>query len=128
MNARPSCGGHKRTVTAASFKFRYAGAAFVVVLLATVAVSAVLLLRSRADTLTLSALAEQSAFERVDPELHGRAQSMAEHASDAVAGAVRAGDKSGIARRLQPFMEDPTVASLTVAGRSGGTLFAWERP
>jgi diguanylate cyclase (GGDEF)-like protein/PAS domain S-box-containing protein len=114
-------------VTAASFKLRYAGAAFVVVLLAAAAVSTVLLLRNRADTLTLSALAGQSERERVDPELRGRAQSIAAHAADSVAGAVRAGDLSGIARRLQPFMDDPTVAALGVTALSGKVLFAWQR-
>src|SRR5258708_15185275 len=107
---------------------RYAGAAFVVVLLAACAVSAVLLLRNRADTIALTTLAEQSARERLDPELRGRAQSIAAHAADSVAGAVRAGDLSGIARRLQPFMDDPTVAALNVvASHSGKVLFDSQR-
>ena len=87
-------------VTAATFKFKYAGAAFLVVVLAAAAVATVLLVRHQADTRTLSALAERAARERVDPELQARAQSIAEHAADAIAGAVRAGDGSGVLRRL----------------------------
>ena len=44
------------------------------------------------------------------PELQARAQELAAHAADSIAGAVRAGDTAGIARRLQPFMDDATVA------------------
>src|SRR2546430_13345983 len=68
-------------VTAATFKFKYAGAAFLVVVLAAAAVATVLLVRHQADTRTLSALAERAAPERVDPELQARAQSIAEHAA-----------------------------------------------
>jgi len=115
-------------VTAATFKFKYAGAAFLVVLLAAAAVAALFLVRHAADTRSLGALAEHAARERVDPELQARAQSVAEHAADSVAGAVRAGDTSGMVRRLQPFMDDPTVTALTVTSRSGATLFQWQRP
>jgi hypothetical protein len=47
-------------VTAASFKFKYAGAAFGVVVLAAAAVGTVLLVRHQGDTRTLSALAERA--------------------------------------------------------------------
>jgi len=114
-------------VTAASFKFKYAGAAFLVVLLAATAVAALLLLRDAADTRSLSALAEHEARERLDPELQARAQSVAEHAADSIAGAVRAGDTSGIAHRLQPFMDDETVTALSVTDLSGRRLFSWQR-
>ena len=114
-------------MTAASFKFRYSGAAFLVVVLAAAAVATVLLVRHQADTRTLSALAERAARERVDPELQARAQSIAEHAADAIAGAVRAGDGSGVLRRLQPFIENPTVAAIGVTTRSGKRIFNWRR-
>src|SRR2546430_2682498 len=114
-------------VTAATFKFKYAGAAFLVVVLAAAAVATVLLVRHQADTRTLSALAERAARERVDPELQARAQSIAEHAADAIAGAVRAGDGSGVLRRLQPFIENPTVAAVSVSTRSGKRIFNWRR-
>jgi diguanylate cyclase (GGDEF)-like protein/PAS domain S-box-containing protein len=114
-------------VTAVSFKFKYAGAAFFVVLLAATAVAVLLLVRDAADTRSLSALAEHEARERVDPELQARARSVAEHAADSIAGAVRAGDKGGIAHRLQPFIDDDSVAALTVTDLSGRTLFSWQR-
>src|SRR5256885_2244412 len=114
-------------VTAANFKFEYAGAAFLVVVLAAAAVAIVLLVRHQADTRTLSALAERAARERVDPELQARAQSIAAHAADSIAGAVRAGDGSGVARRLQPFIDDPTLAAISVTTRSGKRIFNWRR-
>jgi len=114
-------------VTAASFKFRYSGAAFLVVVLAAAAVATLLLVRHQADTRSLSALAENAARERVDPELQARAQSIAAHAADAIAGAVRAGDASGVLRRLQPFIENPTVAAVGVTTRSGKRIFNWRR-
>jgi len=114
-------------VTAASFKFKYSGAAFLVVVLAAAAVGTVLLVRDQADTRTLSALAERAARERVDPELQARAQSIAAHAADSIAGAVRAGDSSGVVRRLQPFIDDATVAAISVTARSGKRIFAWRR-
>jgi diguanylate cyclase (GGDEF)-like protein/PAS domain S-box-containing protein len=115
-------------LTAAGFKFRYAGAAFLVALLATAAVTALLLYRHSADTARLGTLAEQVARERVSPELDARARSIAAHAADSIAGAVRAGDSGGIARRLQPFMDDATVASIVVTDPSGAVLFSWQRP
>ncbi|MBV8910483.1 MAG: EAL domain-containing protein [Gammaproteobacteria bacterium] len=113
---------------AASFKFRYAGAAFAVVLLAAMAIAGLFLARHAAETRSLSSLAERAAREGIDPELAGRARSIASHAADSIAGAVRAGDASGMVRRLQPFMDDATVSSITVTSRSGQTLFSWQRP
>ncbi|HUE47638.1 MAG TPA: EAL domain-containing protein [Steroidobacteraceae bacterium] len=114
-------------MTAASFKFKYSGAAFLVVVLAVAAVATVLLVRHQADTRTLSALAERATLERVDPELQARAQSIAAHAADSIAGAVRAGDGSGVVRRLQPFIDDPTVAAISATTRSGKRIFNWRR-
>jgi len=114
-------------VTAASFKFKYAGATFLVVLLAAVAVAALFLVRHTADTRSLSSLAEHAARERIDPELAARARSVAAHAADSIAGTVRAGDAGGVVRRLQPFIDDNTVAALTVTSGSGQTLFEWHR-
>lgn len=114
-------------MTAASFKFRYAGAAFLTALLAAAAVAALLILRQQAEIPTLGTLAEAAASERVGAELKARAQSVAAHAADSVAGAVRAQDTAGIARRLQPFLDDPTVSAISVDNRLGGTLYSWER-
>jgi diguanylate cyclase (GGDEF)-like protein/PAS domain S-box-containing protein len=114
-------------VTASSFKFRYAGAAFLTALLAAGAVAALLILRHQAESSDLSTLAQAAAGEQVSAELKARAQSVASHAADSIAGAVRAQDTAGIARRLQPFLEDPTVSAVSVDNRLGGTLYSWER-
>ncbi|MGC1729715.1 MAG: hypothetical protein WA747_10070, partial [Steroidobacteraceae bacterium] len=115
-------------MSAAAFKFRYAGAAFLVALLATAAVAALLGYRHSTETARFGSLAEQAARERVGPELEARARSIAAHAADSIAGAVRAGDTGGIARRLQPFMDDATVAAITVSDPGGNALFRWQRP
>ena len=114
-------------MTTANFKFRYAGGAFLVVVLAAAAVSGVLALRHAADTRTLSALAERTTRERLDPELQARAQSIAAHAADSIIGALRAADVNGMARRLQPFLDDATLSEISVTGSSGRRLFAWQR-
>jgi diguanylate cyclase (GGDEF)-like protein/PAS domain S-box-containing protein len=115
-------------VTAANFKFRYAGSAFMVVLLIATAIAALFLFRHEGDTSDLGTLAERVARERFDPELQARAQSVGAHAADSIAAAVRARDTSGVARRLQPFMEDPSIATLEVTDAAGATLFRWQRP
>ena len=109
-------------MTAASFKFKYAAIAFLVVLLAAAAVVALFLVRHDSDTRTLGTLAEAAARERVTPELAARAQDLAVHAADSIAGAVRAGDASGMVRRLQPFVDNPSVAAITVTGTAGKPL------
>ncbi|TLZ51116.1 MAG: EAL domain-containing protein [Gammaproteobacteria bacterium] len=114
-------------MTTANFKFRYAGGAFLVVVLAATAVSGVLALRHAADTRTLSLLAERTTRERLDPELQARAQSIAAHAADSIIGALRATDVNGMARRLQPFLDDATLSEISVTGSSGRRLFAWQR-
>ena len=72
-------------------------------------------------------LAEAAARERVTPELQARAQSLAAHAADSIAGAVRAGDNAGVVRRLQPFIDNDTVAAIGVTSTSGRVLFHWHR-
>jgi len=114
-------------VTAASFKLKYAATAFVLVLFAAALVVALFLVRHDADTRTLGVLAERTARERVTPELQARAQSLASHAADSIAGAVRAADEPGIVRRLQPFVDNPTVAALSVTGDTGKMLYRWRR-
>jgi diguanylate cyclase (GGDEF)-like protein/PAS domain S-box-containing protein len=112
-------------VTASSFKLKYAGATFIVVLLAAATVALLLFARHAADTRSLATLAERAARERVDPELQARARSIAAHAADSIAGAVRASDVSGLTRRLQPFIDDDTVAAISVTSRTGQSLFSW---
>ena len=49
------------------------------------------------------------------------------HAADSIAGAVRAGDASGMVRRLQPFVDNPSVTAITVTGTAGRPLFDYRR-
>jgi diguanylate cyclase (GGDEF)-like protein/PAS domain S-box-containing protein len=114
-------------VTASSFKLRYAGAAFLVVLCAAAAIAALFILRQQDDVRSLSEVADRAARERFDPELAARAQSVAAHAADAVGVMVREGDDAGLARRLQPFIDDPTVAAVSVTDSAGRHLYAWHR-
>ncbi|HEY3786652.1 MAG TPA: EAL domain-containing protein [Steroidobacteraceae bacterium] len=114
-------------VTAASLKLKYALAAFVVVLLATVLVAAVLAWQSDVGTRRLGSVAENSARDRVAVELRARAESTAAHAADSVAAAVRARDPDSIAHRLQPFIEDRTVIAVSVTDLDGMTLYHWRR-
>jgi len=114
-------------VTAASFRLKYAIASFLVVLLAAAAVAVMFMVRQAADARALTALAEHAAHERLDPELEARARSIAAHGADAIAGALRTGDTDGIARRLQPFTDDATLASITVTESGGRTLYSWHR-
>jgi diguanylate cyclase (GGDEF)-like protein/PAS domain S-box-containing protein len=114
-------------VTAASFRLKYAIASFLVVLLAAAAVAVLFMVRQAATAGSLTALAEHAAHERLDPELAARARSIAGHAADVIAGAVRAGDTDGIAGRLQPFTDDATLAAVSVTGSSGRTLYGWHR-
>ena len=115
-------------MTTASFKFRYAGAAFMVALVIAAAIAALFLFRDAGDTRNLGTLAERIARERFDPELQARAQSLGGHAADSIAGPLRARDIGGVARKLQPFLDDPTLVSLEVTDTSGTTLFRWQRP
>src|SRR5262249_60077786 len=85
------------------------------------------MVRQAADARALTALAEHAAHERLDPELEARARSIAAHGADAIAGALRTGDTDGIARRLQPFTDDATLAAITVTEQSGRTLYGWHR-
>jgi diguanylate cyclase (GGDEF)-like protein/PAS domain S-box-containing protein len=114
-------------VTVGSFKFKYALATYLAAFALAVVVAVLLAVRHTDDTRALGSLAEDAAHARMGAELTSRAHSIAAHAADSVAGAVRAGDTAGIARRLQPFMDDGTVQALTVTARSGQRLFTWHR-
>ena len=114
-------------MTAASFRLKYAIASLLVVLLAAGAVAVLFMARYAADARSLSSLAEQAARERIDPELEARAQGLAAYAASTIAGAVRARDLEGIARRLQPFIDDGTLQAITVTARGGQRIFDWHR-
>ena len=114
-------------VTAVSLKLKYAGAAFVAVLLAMAAVTVLLVWQHDNDTHRLSATAEDAARERVNIELRARAGSIASHAADSITNAVRTRDTVTVTRRLLPFIEDPTVAAITVMDTTGSAVYTWQR-
>ena len=115
-------------MTAISLKLKYASAAFAAVLLSMAAVTVLLAWRHDADSRGLGAMAESTARERVALELRARAGRTASHAADSIAGALRVQDSATVARRLQPFMDDQTVAAISVTDRAGATVFHWSRP
>src|SRR6185312_6828376 len=106
---------------------KYASAAFVAVLLATAAVTALLVWQHDSATRRLGALAEDTARQRVDVELRARATSIAAHAADSITNAIRTRDTVAVARRLLPIIEDPTVAAVDVLDSSGGVIYTWQR-
>ncbi|MBS0365824.1 MAG: EAL domain-containing protein [Proteobacteria bacterium] len=114
-------------MSAATFRSRYASAIFLVAVLACAAVAALLYVQQQSGTRSLGALAERAVRQRAEPELDARARGIATHAADAIAGALRASDPAGVARRLQPFMDDPTVASITVTDTHQHVSFRWQR-
>ena len=114
-------------MTAVSLKFKYASAAFVAVLLAMAAVTVLLVWQHDSDTRHLGAMAEDTAREGVDVELRARASSTAAHAADSITNPIRTRDTVTVARRLLPFIEDPTVAAITVMDSTGTVVYTWHR-
>jgi diguanylate cyclase (GGDEF)-like protein/PAS domain S-box-containing protein len=114
-------------VNTASLKLKYAGAAFVAVLLGTLVVMALLGWQHRQDTQQLGAIAQSYARDRVAVELQQRANVTARHAADAAAGLMRAADAEALSRRMQRFTDDPSLSTLTVRGAGGGMLYQWHR-
>src|ERR1700734_541992 len=114
-------------MTAVSLKLKYATAPFVAVLLAMAAVTVLLSWQHDSDTRHLGALAEDTARQSLDVELHARASSTAAHAADSILSAVRTRDTVTVARRLLPFIEDPTVAAITVMDSTGSVVYTWHR-
>ena len=114
-------------MTAVSLKLKYATAAFVAVLLAMAAVTVLLVWQHDSDTRHLGAMAEDTARESLDVELRARASSTAAHAADSITNSIRTRDTVTVARRLLPFIEDPTVAAITVMDSTGTVIYTWHR-
>ena len=114
-------------MTAVSLKLKYASGAFVAVLLAMAAVTALLVWREDSDARHLGAMAEDTARQRVDVELRARATSTAAHAADSITNAIRMRDTVTVARRLLPFIEDSTVSAITVIDTTGSVVYTWHR-
>ncbi|MEP7243064.1 MAG: EAL domain-containing protein [Gammaproteobacteria bacterium] len=110
-----------------SLKLKYAAAAFVAVLLGTLVVMALLGWQHRQDSRQLGALAQGYARDRVALELQARANSTARHAAENSATLMDPSDSDALARRMQTFTEDVSVAALTVRNTSGEVLFQWHR-
>jgi diguanylate cyclase (GGDEF)-like protein/PAS domain S-box-containing protein len=115
-------------VSAVSLKLKYAGAAFVAVLLGTLVVMALLAWQHRVDSQNLGRLAQDFAQERVAAELKVRATATARHAAESAAGSIRSRDKSVLERRMQAIAtEDHTVRSLVVRATDGSVLYTFTR-
>jgi diguanylate cyclase (GGDEF)-like protein/PAS domain S-box-containing protein len=115
-------------VNTVSLKLKYAGAAFVAVLLGTLVVMALLGWQHREDTRQLGAIAQGFARDRVALELQERAAATARHAAESAAIAMRSADDDALARRMQSFTDDPSVAAIIVRGASADVLYQWRRP
>src|ERR1700722_7482570 len=114
-------------MTAVGLKLKDATAAFVAVLLAMAAVTVLLVWQHDSDTRHLGAMAEDTARESLDVELRARASSTAAHAADSITNSIRTRDTVTVARRLLPFIEDPTVAAITVMDSTGSVIYPWHR-
>ena len=114
-------------MTAVSLKLKYASAAFVAVLVAMAAVTVLLVWQHDTDTRHLGAMAEDTAREGVDVELRARASRTAAHAADSITNPIRTRDTVTVARRFLPFIEDPTVAAITVMDSTGTVVYTWHR-
>jgi diguanylate cyclase (GGDEF)-like protein/PAS domain S-box-containing protein len=114
-------------VNTVSLKLKYAAAAFLAVTSGTLVVLALLAWQHRADEGRLATLAQGVTRDRVALELQARANAVAKHAADAAAEAMRPSESAGLERRMQPFTDDRTLASLTVRNNAGDVLYQWHR-
>jgi len=115
-------------VSAISLKLKYASAAFLGVVLVALFVVAFLAWQHRSDTAQQGNLASRFARQGVGLELQARAEASARYVADATAATLASADPSSLARRLQPFLDDPTIAGITVRDNSGAVLFQWHGP
>ena len=114
-------------MTAVSLKLKYAGAAFLAVVLTVAVVTGVLAWQHDVGTRLLGTVAENTARDRVAIELRARVAATATHAAESISSAVRSRDTAAIARHLQPFADDSTVSSITVTDPEGNALYRWRR-
>ena len=115
-------------VNTISLKLKYVSAALVAGLLGTLVVMGLLVWQSRADSQRLAAVARSESSERLAPELRARAQVIARHVAESAAVAMAATEGEALARRMQPFTDDETLAALTIRNASGDVLYEWRRP
>ena len=115
-------------MSAVSLKLKYAGAVFIAVLLATLLVIALLAWQQRVDSKRIGVLAQAAARENTARELEARAASTVRHAAETASAALQDSDPSDLQQKLQPFLDDSTLSSITVRSAAGQVLFDWERP
>jgi diguanylate cyclase (GGDEF)-like protein/PAS domain S-box-containing protein len=118
----------RKIVNVVSLKIKYAGAAFLAVALGALFVVALLAWQHRSDSQRQGDLASGFARQGVSLELQARAQTSARYVADAAAAALTDPDPGSLAARMQPFLDDPTVATITVRDNAGGVLFHWHAP
>jgi diguanylate cyclase (GGDEF)-like protein/PAS domain S-box-containing protein len=114
-------------VNTVSLKLKYAGAAFLAVMLGTLVVIGLLAWQHRADEQRLAGLAQGVTRDRVALELQARANSVARHAAESASAAMKPAQSDALARRMQPFTDDRTLAALTVRNEAGDVLYQWHR-
>jgi diguanylate cyclase (GGDEF)-like protein/PAS domain S-box-containing protein len=110
-----------------SLKLKYAGAAFAAVLVGTLIVMALLAWQQRSGTRQVAELATGYTAGQVDVEVQARANAAAKHAAEAAAPLMGRNEGEALARRMQGFAEDPTIAAVIVRNAAGEVLFQWRR-
>ena len=115
-------------MSALSLKLKYAGAAFIALVLAALVLVALFAWQQRFESRRLGALAQSATRERTALELDARALETARHVAESAAVALpSAGPPLDLAQRLQPFLDDETVASIQIRDAAGLTLYSWQR-
>jgi diguanylate cyclase (GGDEF)-like protein/PAS domain S-box-containing protein len=111
-----------------SLKLKYAGAVFFAVLFAALLIIGLLAWQQRLDSQRIGVLAQTAARENTARELEARAGATARHAAEIAAQVLGDGQDASLASRLQPFLDDKTLSSITVRSAAGRTLYEWQRP
>ena len=110
-----------------SLKLKYAGAAFLAVMLGTAVVIALLAWQHRAEEQRLVSLAQGVTRDRVALELQARANATARHVAEAAAIVLASEDPEALGPRMQRFTDDPTLSALSVRNAQGEVLYQWRR-
>ena len=121
--------GHRhKPLIPVSLKFRYAGAAFMGVVLAAFVLVLLFAWQQRFESRRLGALAQSATRERTALELDARALETARHVAESAAAALQSANApTDLAQRLQPFLDDDTLAAVLIRDTAGQTLYHWQR-
>ena len=115
-------------MNAISLKWKYAGAAFLAVLVATLVVTGLFAWQQAAESERIGRVAEELTREQLSRELESRAVALVRHAAEAAAPAVSLRSRAALERSLQPFIADRSLSSIRVTDIAGGVLYEWRRP